>query len=420
MEMLVSATKVPGYPRSLADVGTIDIALQPIIDVSTGSVIGAEALARFPALDSWPVDEIFNLARVGGWGGDLEAACLHSALSLRGELPAEMFLTVNASPNALSHPLVRAALERDLTGIILEITENEASSPDELSRVLRTVREHGGQIAIDDASSGYAGLLRLSQMRPDLVKLDRALVTGARGNDVQIVVIEALVSLCRRIGARILGEGVETLDDLRMLGELDVDYAQGWAIARPVTRMPLRLPEIEGTCRTARRALMRIPTRAERHEPGTNAVTAALADSTQPEDVRAALLAATIDLGVDVISLSTLSDDGYLHEVTATGREIDLGRYALADYPATRDSLDTATMVEAHVNDPYSDAAERALLIEDGLASLLLTPVLRDGSALGILEFSSREHHPWTRRDIQRARTVAEHLASALVRMRDV
>ena len=54
--------------------------------------------------------------------------------------------------------------------------------------------------------TGYAGLLRLSTLRPDIVKLDRGLVTGARHNDVQAVVVEALVSLARRIGARTLGE----------------------------------------------------------------------------------------------------------------------------------------------------------------------------------------------------------------------
>lgn len=419
MSSVLSTTPVPGYPQNLSDLGPIEIALQPIINVSTGTVVGAEALARFPSLDGLNVEEIFANARRAGWGAELEAACLRLAIAQRDQIPADVYLTVNASPDALGHPLVRSTLQGDLTGITIEITENASSDSAALDIALAGIRRQGGRIAIDDASSGYAGLLRLSRMRPDLVKLDRALVTGARGNDVQIVVIEALVSLCRRIGARILGEGVETLDDLRLLGELDVDYAQGWALARPAKRLPARLPEIEGYCRAARRALMRLPSPDEVDERGTQTVTAALADSTEEGDVRAALLAATIDLGVDVIGLSTLSEDGYLREVTTSGAELDTRRYAVSDFPATREALATATMTEAHVNDPYTDAAERSILARDGFASLLVTPVVRSGQPLGILEFSHRTHHQWTRRDIARARTVAEHLASALARIKD-
>ena len=121
---------------------------------------------------------------------------------------------------------------------------------------MNDIRRRGGLIAIDDASTGYAGLLRLSTLRPDIVKLDRGLVTGARDNDVQAVVIEALVSLARRIGARTLGEGVETIDDLTMLAELDVDYAQGWAIGRPAAEFRSDLPDVVAACRQARRGLM--------------------------------------------------------------------------------------------------------------------------------------------------------------------
>jgi GAF domain-containing protein len=204
-----------------------------------------------------------------------------------------------------------------------------------------------------------------------------------------------------------------------MLGELDVDCAQGWAVARPAAVLPARLPVVEAACRSARRALMRMSARADSEQPATHAVTAALADSTRSSDVRAALLAATIDLGVDVIGLSTLSDDGYLREITATGAAIDPHRYAIADFPATRDALATATMTEAHLDDPYTDAAERSILARDGFASLLVTPVIRRGHPLGILEFNQRRHHQWTRRDIARARTVADHLASALLRIKD-
>src|SRR6202000_3297667 len=150
----------------------------------------------------------------------------------------------------------RDALRGDLHGVAVEITEKAATDSDALVAAMNEIRHRGGLIAIDDASTGYAGLLRLSTLRPDLVKLDRGLVTGARENDVQAVVIEALVNLTRRIGARTLGEGVETVDDLAMLAELDVDYAQGWAVGRPTAQVRPGLPDVVAAARRVRRNLM--------------------------------------------------------------------------------------------------------------------------------------------------------------------
>jgi EAL domain-containing protein (putative c-di-GMP-specific phosphodiesterase class I) len=382
--------------------------------------VAAEALARVPNRRKSRVDEVFTLAHASGWGAELEAACLRIAMKKRDEMPAGAVLTVNVSPDALQHPAVHRALEGDLNGIAVEITENAATNNDALHTALADIRRRGGLIAIDDASTGYAGLLRLSMLRPDIVKLDRGLITAARGNDVQTVVVEALVSLARRIGARTLGEGVETLDDLRMLGELDVDYAQGWAIGRPAAHLAAEQPDVVRTARAARRDLMDASASALRGDQGgTAGITAALAGSTKPEDLRAALIAASTDLGVDVVGLSMLTADGLLHEVTAAGADIDPQTYAVADYPATRVALATGTMMEAHVDDPQTDAAERAILLRDGLASVLVTPVIDYGVPLGILEFSHYTHHQWTHRDITQARTVAEHLASALRRMSD-
>jgi GAF domain-containing protein len=74
-------------------------------------------------------------------------------------------------------------------------------------------------------------------------------------------------------------------------------------------------------------------------------------------------------------------------------------------------------MAEAHVNDPDTDQAEREILLRDGFASVLVTPVIGAGKALGVLEFSNRVHRRWTNPDMMQARVVAEHVASALVRM---
>ncbi|UQX89464.1 EAL domain-containing protein [Jatrophihabitans telluris] len=400
--------------------GSVEIVLQPIVDVTTGSLVAAEALARFPNNPDTSVDETFALAYANGRGADLEAACLRSALrTKRAELPADVALTVNVSPNALDHAAVQSALAVDLTGVIIEITEHVASDLDVLRARLEELRSRGAQIAVDDASTGYAGLLRLTALRPDFVKLDRGLVRGARGSLEQSAVIEALVRLSHRMGARVLGEGVETLDDLTALAELDVDLAQGFYICEPTADLPVELPDAMESCRIARGELMRNENSAVPvADPiGIRRVTAALAASVQLADLQAALGSAAVNLGIDVISLSTLTGGRGLREVSCSGARVDPKLYRLADYPETKHALETGEMLEVHLADPFSDRAERAVMQADGTASMLLTPVIGRGQRLGVLEFRHGAHRRWSSHDLTQARILSEHIASVLLRM---
>jgi EAL domain-containing protein (putative c-di-GMP-specific phosphodiesterase class I) len=405
------------HRRESWDFGSVEIVLQPIVDVSNGLVIAAEALARFPRQAGASVEEVFAVAHASGRGYDLEAACLRAALSTRAAMPSDVYLSVNVSPDALAHPAVQRALRGDLSGIVIEVTEHAAGDVKALRAGLADVRARGGRIAIDDATTGYAGLLRLTSLRPDIVKLDRELVRGVRDNVEQAAVIEALVSLSRRLGASVLGEGVESVDDLTTLAELDVDYAQGWFVARPASTLPGISPDAVRACRGARRALM--TTTAVTAEPvsSLHTTTAALAGSFRPADLQLALNAASHDLQVDQIALSTMVDGGFLKQITASDAEDDQLLYAVSRFPATQQSLETGVMAEVHLNDVESDPAERALLSRDGLQSMLLTPVLGSSGPLGILEFGNRVHRRWTSHDLHQARTLAEHVASALQRM---
>lgn len=408
----LSRRPIPPFER-------LEVVLQPIIDVSTGAIVAAEALARFPGPAGMSVEEAFVEAYAVGRGAELEAACIQVALERRNELPGDVWLSVNVSPNAVNDPEVRRVLRGDLAGVIIEVTEQSAGEPEALFEALADLRRRGALVAIDDASTGYAGLLRLATLRPDIVKLDGGLVTGARHNVAKAAVIDSLVSLSRRIGARVLGEGVETLDDLSNLTARDVDYAQGWAIAPPATALPGAAPAAVLACRGARLELLRAASLAV--APGSLArirgITAALAGSVGLSDVHAALGSAAAGLGIDVIALSTLADDGLLQEISAAGAPVDTGVYALADFPATRAALESAVMIEAHANDPDSDCAERELLIRQGMASLLLTPVVSGASPLGILEFRHSANRRWTNDDMTHARTLAEHIANVLLRL---
>lgn len=397
------------------------IYLQPIIDVSSGRIVAAEALARFPSLVHMSVDDVFASARASGRGFDLEAACVGAARRRLPGLPDGVHVAINVSPDALGHPGVQAALVGDLDGLIIEVTEHPASDLLQLSEHLAELRQRGARVAVDDVSTGYAGLMRLAGLRPHILKIDRSAVTAVTGSTERVAVIEALVSLGRRLGCLLLAEGVESGEDLATLSSLDVDLAQGWAIAPPAAGLDPINPRVVAACLDARRELLWV-TRAAPRLRGTGDVdihhiTAALARASHKVQLDRALVIAADTLGASLIGVSLLGADGALREIVATGAPIDPTAYHLHDFPATEASLRDAVMLEVHADQPDSDPAERAVLRRYGMASLLLVPLLLDDAPIGILELNRSRPHRWTARDISHARSLAEHVAHALQRL---
>ncbi len=211
--------------------GAILTAFQPLLDLTTGAVAGYEALSRFPewarAPDAW-----FAQAQRCGLGAELEAEAIRLALS--HERPPGAYLSLNASPSALSSPIVLAALPEDMSELVIEITEHELPSDDTTFEVaLAEIRSRGGRIAIDDAGAGYAGLQQLVRIRPDIIKLDRALIDGVRHDPARKALTEFFVQFAERLGATVCAEGLESIEDLIAVSGFGVSLGQGFAVAYP-------------------------------------------------------------------------------------------------------------------------------------------------------------------------------------------
>ena len=106
-----------------------------------------------------------------------------------------------------------------------------------------------------------------------------------------------------------------------------------------------------------------------------------------------------------------------MQEILAVGAAPDRTTYRVADFPATARALRENTLIETHLTDLHSDAAERAFLTELGYASQLLTPIHHGDHPAGVLEYLHRTHRRWTNRDITHARLLAAHLTNTLNRM---
>jgi EAL domain-containing protein (putative c-di-GMP-specific phosphodiesterase class I) len=244
------AATLPDCRPLLADPDDLTLVFQPIVDLAGATVAGYEALARFPGTagpDVW-----FAAAAEAGMGAELEALAVHKALARLSELPADTFLTVNVSPHLLgTAPLQDAFASRpDLARVVVELTEHApVDDLGALRRQTQELRARGALIALDDAGSGYSGLQQMAALRPQLVKLDRALVTEADTDPVRVALAEMVGEFAGRIDAWLLAEGLETAAELAAFIRLGVPLGQGWVLARPAPEFRPLTPDVEDLVR---------------------------------------------------------------------------------------------------------------------------------------------------------------------------
>jgi diguanylate cyclase (GGDEF)-like protein len=206
---------------------------QPLVDLSTGRLIGFEALSRFDTEPRRSPDAWFNQAARCGRGLALEMAAIKAALATPGRPPGT-YLSLNFSPSALASPKIMAILPRNMSDIVVEVTEHELASEDGgLEEGLAKMRARGARIAVDDAGAGYAGLNQVMRVQPDVIKLDRSLIEGVHSDGAKAALVEFFVMFARRVGAGVCTEGIETLEELRTLINLGVTYGQGYLLGRP-------------------------------------------------------------------------------------------------------------------------------------------------------------------------------------------
>ena len=208
---------------------------QPIVDLLDGSISGYEALARFATKPAMAPNRWFEAADRVDLGDRLEALAMAKAFERVGELPPGSRMSVNVSAGHLTSAEVRGVLASfDLSRVVIELTEYEREiDMDAVTGSLAALRDRGAKIALDDVGSGYSGLERVVRIGPDRIKLDRSLVAGLDRHRSQQAMVAATVSYAHRVGAEIVAEGIETIEELAVLRELGADLGQGYLLARP-------------------------------------------------------------------------------------------------------------------------------------------------------------------------------------------
>jgi diguanylate cyclase (GGDEF)-like protein len=404
----------------LSTPGAIKPAFQPVVALTTGRVVGYEALARFPSSPPRPPSAWFARAAACGLGPELEAAAIRAALEPLGREPGT-HLAINVSPSALTSEAVQTVLPTDLTDIVIELTEHEVFATDEsFARELRELRDRGASIAIDDAGAGYAGLKQVMWVQPDIVKLDRDLIRAIHADPARMALVESFVRFAHRVGATVCAEGIESLDDLQALANLDVPWGQGIALGKPDPPWRPVPPTAVEACRSALAgALRRSPgddsSRISAGDRRLEHLSAHLADSHTRGDLLRALGLIAGELHADKISLSQWHQDRDLLEtLVESGEQATDEFFPLDDYPLTGRVLRGQEAAQVLVGDPAADPAEVELMLSLGFRSMLLIPVIHRGVSVGILEAHSSSDRPWTRSEINRARIIANQLGSVI------
>ena len=224
------STSQAAVQRLLRDAAFTPV-FQPIVDLSTGEVVGYETLTRFT--DGSDAQTRFTEATRVGMGLDLERATMAAALDAASGRLGDRWLSVNVSPQFLAsggpEPLMRG---KDVN-IVLELTEHDPI--DDYNDITRAVSQLDAEVrlSIDDAGAGYACLTHVLWLQPAFVKLDRGWVAGIDRDPARQALVAGLESFASRTGATLIAEGVETEAELDTLKGLRVDLGQGYLLGRP-------------------------------------------------------------------------------------------------------------------------------------------------------------------------------------------
>ena len=233
--------------RRALDHDQIDIVFQPQVDVSSGAIMGVEALARWrhPHLGELGAVPLFATAARSDFVVQLSAHVQERALRLAARWPdrlRHLRLSVNvtaadiAQPNFVEDFLGRVAEagfphER----LTVEITESGliadlAGAADLLARLRRA----GLRVAIDDFGTGYSSLAYLKSLPLDYLKIDKTLAEDITGSTRDRIVVRGVIDMARSLGLAVITEGVETEAQLSLLAREGCNYYQGYLCSPPV------------------------------------------------------------------------------------------------------------------------------------------------------------------------------------------
>jgi EAL domain-containing protein (putative c-di-GMP-specific phosphodiesterase class I) len=218
---------------------------QPIFEMAGGErvLFALEALARGPkGSNVEAANVLFEYVRRKGQEIAVDRACISRAIEAAAGVPGSPAISINVHASTLERDRQFTAFlvdtcdrhGMDVSRVILEIVEQQKFWDErDFFAALATLRKLGVRIALDDIGMGYSSHRMLIEVRPELFKIDRYFVAGSAENEYSRAAIESISLLAKRLGGRVIAEGVETESDFDSVTALGIDLVQGYFFARP-------------------------------------------------------------------------------------------------------------------------------------------------------------------------------------------
>jgi diguanylate cyclase (GGDEF)-like protein len=238
--------------------GELQVQFQPIMDIHAGTIAGCEALMRWnhPQRGVVMPDEFVPLAERTGLIDRLGRVALEQAAGQAREwsasmhLPDDFFVSVNLSPTQLA----TETLLNDLRALVndhrqvtkhlkLEITEQQVmSNPEHSAYVMEVLKRLGLRLALDDFGTGHSSLSYLHRFPFDTIKIPAPFVQISEDSGIlhtQVPIMRAIITLASELDLSVIAEGVETIDEIERLQQLNCQFAQGFAFGAAMSGQEL-------------------------------------------------------------------------------------------------------------------------------------------------------------------------------------
>ncbi|EOC1426364.1 cyclic di-GMP phosphodiesterase [Cronobacter dublinensis] len=236
------------------------VVYQPVVDAATRQIRGVEALMRWkhPAAGMIPPDAFISFAEAQGLIVPLTRHLFKlialDVPHLQQSLPPGSKLGINIAPGHLHSPEFQADIQKfhaslppDYFQLVFEITERDMIREKEAIGLFEWLHQQGYEIAVDDFGTGHSALIYLERFTLDYLKIDRGFVNAIGTETITSPVLDAVISLAKRLNMATVAEGVETQEQAKWLSVRGVNFLQGYYFSRPVRagELPASMKEMD-------------------------------------------------------------------------------------------------------------------------------------------------------------------------------
>jgi sensor c-di-GMP phosphodiesterase-like protein len=225
----------------------LSVVYQPIVDIHSGRIVEAEALARWTDEDGFAVspDVFVKIAEQRGFVGELTALIVRRVVhdfgeTLRSKRDFKLNINVTASDltDARFLPMLNGSLADAgiaARSLAIEVTESSTASHQEARETIHELRRRGHSVQIDDFGTGYSSLAYLKNLSIDVIKIDKTFTQAIGTEAVTVDILPQILSMAEVLGLQVIVEGIETDRQAAYFAALDRPIrGQGWLFGRPV------------------------------------------------------------------------------------------------------------------------------------------------------------------------------------------